>query len=209
MYVLPPLPYGHDALAPTIGGDTLRTHHGKHHKRYVDVTNEIVGAQETRPLEEVVREAGSAGQRKLYNNAAQAWNHAFFWACMSPNPATPTGELAQAIARDFGGLEGLKARFVDEGANHFASGWAWLVARGDKLEVVSTHDAGSFDQLEGATPLLVCDVWEHAYYLDYKNDRKSFVEAWFDRVLDWSFAERQLQAGRGGDGGYRYPAPTA
>ena len=209
MYVLPSLPYDDDALAPTVSGETLRTHHGKHHKRYVDTTNELLGAGADRPLEDVVQEAGRGGQRKLYNNAAQAWNHAFFWSCMTPDRADPAGAAADAVGRDFGGLEALRARFVDEGANHFASGWAWLIARERRLEVISTHDAGSFDQLEGATPLLVCDVWEHAYYLDYKNDRKSFVEAWFDRVVDWGFVAEQLQAAEAGEPGWRYPPPQA
>jgi Fe-Mn family superoxide dismutase len=128
---------------------------------------------------------------------------------MTPDGVQPEAGVAEALNRDFGGLDALKARFVDEGANHFASGWAWLIARGGRLEVISTHDAGSFDAFEGATPLLVCDVWEHAYYLDYKNDRKSFVEAWFDRLIDWRFVERQWQAAASGDLGWRYPTPAA
>ena len=209
MYVLPPLPYDPDALAPTISGDTLRTHHGKHHRRYVDAVNELLNGDASRPLEDVVRDAGRDSPGKLYNNAAQAWNHAFFWSCMTPDRAPPSEDLLKVVGRAFDGLEGLRRRFVDEGANHFASGWAWLVARGGRLEVLSTHDAGSFDQLDAARPLLVCDVWEHAYYLDYKNDRQSFVEAWFDKVVDWRFVEAQLQAAQAGEPGWRYPPPAA
>lgn len=209
MYDLSPLPYSPDALSPVISGETMRTHHGKHHKRYVDVTNELLAGSDGQPLEEVVAKAGRDAARKLYNNAAQAWNHGFFWSCMTPERSEPSGELARAIERDFGGLAGLRPRFVDEGSNHFASGWAWLVARAGRLEVISTHDAGSFDQMEGAAPILVCDVWEHAYYLDHKNDRKAFLEAWFDTLIDWRFVERQLQVG-GGEGAWRYPAsPSA
>ena len=200
MFVLPPLPYDHEALAPLMSGETLRTHHGKHHAKYVEVTNALLAARGERPesLEAVVRSADG----KLYNNAAQAWNHAFFWNCMTPDRAAPSGALAEAIAT-FGGLEALKARFVEEGANHFASGWAWIVARDGSLEVTSTHDAGSFDQLQGA-PVLVCDVWEHAYYLDHKQDRKAFLERWFDELANWEFAGRQL-AGEA----WRYPPPAA
>ena len=209
MFTLLPLPYGHEALEPLMSAETLRTHHGKHHAKYVQVLNELLAEGGSSPgsLEEVVREAGPKGG-KLYNNAGQTWNHGFFWHSMSAEAARPSGPLADAVERDFGGLDGLKARFVQEGAGHFASGWAWLVARGERLEVTSTHDAGSFDQLDGATPLFVCDVWEHAYYLDHKQDRKGFLEGWFDRLLNWRFAEEQFGAAAGGGPGWRYPAAT-
>jgi Fe-Mn family superoxide dismutase len=207
-FSLPPLPYAEDALEPLMSAQTLRTHHGKHHAKYVEVLNELLAdaGREAAALEDVVRDAGGAGERKLYNNAGQAWNHAFFWNSMTEAYAPPGGALAEAIER-CGGLEALKGRFVQEGADHFGSGWAWLAGRGGELAVVSTHDAGSFDQLEGATPLLVCDVWEHAYYLDHKQDRKGFLEAWFDRLANWRFAEAQLQAAGAGGPGWRYPAP--
>jgi Fe-Mn family superoxide dismutase len=209
-FALPPLPYDPAALAPLMSAQTLRTHHGAHHAKYVETTNRLLADDGRTPvaLEDVVTVEGArGGESALYNNAAQAWNHGFFWNSMTPDPAPAEGAVAEMAARDFGGLDGLRSRFVQEGADHFASGWVWLVALGDDLEVVSTHDAGSFDQLRGATPLAVCDVWEHAYYLDHQQNRKGFLEGWFDRLLDWRFAERQLQAARSGDLGWRYPKP--
>lgn len=210
MYILPDLPYAHDALEPAVSADTLRTHHGKHHKAYVDKTNEMApkAGLDGRPMEDVVRESRRMGEQKLFNNAGQAWNHAFFWQCMTPNARPPSGDLAQAIDKAFGGLDKLKEVFVAEGVNHFASGWAWLVAGADSLKVTSFHDADCPLVHDGAFPLLVCDVWEHAYYLDYKNDRKGFLERWFDEVVNWEFVERQYAAAQGQGEGYRYPAPT-
>jgi Fe-Mn family superoxide dismutase len=208
MFRLPDLPYPHEALEPVLGAETLRTHHGKHHKRYVDVTNEIVAATpalEGKSMEELVEHAAAEGHAKLFNNAGQSWNHGFFWESMTPSRQPPSGALADAIQRDFGGLDGLRTRFIDEGANHFASGWAWLAARGETLEVLSTHDADTVVTRQGLTPLLLCDVWEHAYYLDWKNDRKSFLEQWFDKLANWRFAEAQYEAARGGGRGWRYP----
>jgi len=209
MYILPDLPYPHDALSPTVSADTLQTHHGKHHRAYVTKTNELApkAGLAGRPLEEVVREARARGDSKLFNNAAQAWNHAFFWNSMTPRFRAPSGELATRIGEAFGGLDALKQAFVDEGVNHFASGWVWLVAGAEGLKVISTHDADDTLVREGLTPLLVCDLWEHAYYLDYKNDRKGFLERWFDQVANWAFAEAQLAAAAGQGQGYRYPAP--
>jgi Fe-Mn family superoxide dismutase len=159
-------------------------------------------------MEDLVRQATETQNRKLFNNSAQAWNHGFFWECMTPNGGgEPSGALAQAIQSSFGGLDQLKARFVEEGATHFASGWAWIVANGQELSVISTHDADSALIREG-TPVLVCDVWEHAYYLDYKQDRKGFLEQWFDKLANWRFAERQFAAASGSGEGYRYPAPS-
>ena len=209
MFRLPELPYAYEALAPVVSAETLHVHHDKHHAKYVEVMNgllEQAGAP-PRPLEQVVRDAASGEQRKLYNNAAQTWNHAFFWDSMTPGGGSPGDGLRAAAERAFGGWDALRARFVQEGADHFASGWAWIVARGEALEVLSTHDAGSFDQFEGATPLLVCDVWEHAYYLDHQNDRKRFLEQWFDGLANWTLAERQLLAARGEGDVWRFPDP--
>jgi Fe-Mn family superoxide dismutase len=209
MFTLPPLPYPTGALAPVLSEVLMATHHGKHHKAYVDNLNKLLAEAGESPdsLEAVVRD--SAGKKqKLFNNAAQAWNHGFFWECMTPDYAAPAGALAEAIERDFGGLAALKARFVEEGATHFASGWAWLVAEGGKLSVISTHDADTAILRPGVTPVLVCDVWEHAYYLDYKQDRKGFLEQWFDTRADWTFAAGQYAAATGAGQGYRYPAPT-
>lgn len=207
MFRLPELPYAYEALAPVVSADTLHAHHDKHHAKYVDVMNSLLEQRggASGPLEAVVRSAASGGERKLYNNAAQSWNHAFFWDCMAPGGAAPGDGLRERAEKAFGGWDELRARFIAEGADHFASGWAWLVARQGALEVLSTHDAGSFDQFDGAVPLLVCDVWEHAYYLDHKQDRKGFLEQWFDGVANWELAERQLRAA-GGDGAtWRFP----
>lgn len=211
VFSLTPLPYAPDALVPVLSAETLNTHHGKHHKKYVDTMNELLASHEHGPfasLEEVVRHAHVQNERKLFNNAGQAWNHGFFWHCMTPDRSAPSGALAEAIDRDLGGLDALRGRFVEEGATHFASGWAWLVARGGKLEVLSTHDADTALTIDGATPVLVCDVWEHAYYLDHKQDRKGFLEAWFDRLADWRFAGAQYEAAVSGGEGWRYPAPS-
>jgi Fe-Mn family superoxide dismutase len=206
MYLLPPLPYAPEALQPAMGVETLHTHHGKHHARYVRVVNELLGeAAGTRPLEDVIAAAHERGDHKLFNNAAQAWNHAFFWECMAPHATAPTGQLQDAIAASYGSLGAFKDRFVAEGAAHFGSGWVWLVAAKAKLELVSTHDAGVPWVVSGRTPLLVCDVWEHAYYLDYKNERDRFLRTWIDRLVNWDFAAAQHTTAVGGGAGYRYP----
>jgi Fe-Mn family superoxide dismutase len=198
MIILPELPYAYDALSPTISDATMHTHHDKHHAKYVETANKLIGEAGLagKSLEEVIAEAERRGLAKLFNNAAQAWNHAFFWDCMTPNRRDPRGELAAAVDKAFGGLAELKAAFVREGADHFASGWAWLAADGVDLVVLSSHDAGTLAH-DKRTPLLVCDVWEHAYYLDYKEDRESFVERWFDGVANWEFAEAQYAAALG------------
>ncbi|MEW5688312.1 MAG: superoxide dismutase [Pseudomonadota bacterium] len=212
MYALPELPYGYDALAPFVSADTLRFHHDKHHKTYVDKTNEMApkAGLAGKPLEEVVREARKSGDTPLFNNSAQAWNHAFFWESMRPpGGAAPSGDLLRLIDERFDGLAGLKDAFVKEGVGHFASGWVWLVTGAEGLKVISTHDADDTLVREGVVPLLVCDLWEHAYYLDYKNDRKGFLERWFDNVANWEFAAAQLAASDGQGEAFRYPAPSA
>ena len=209
MYVLPELPYAYDALAPFVSADTLRTHHDKHHRTYVEKTNDLAAKAGLagRPLEEVVREARRRENKTLFNNAAQAWNHAFFWQAMRPTGgAAPSGDLAQAI-QQFGGLQALKDEFVEEGFSHFASGWVWIVTGSEGLKVISTHDADDTLVREGLFPLLVCDLWEHAYYLDYKNDRKAFLERWFENLANWDFAAAQLAASDGRGEGFRYPPP--
>jgi superoxide dismutase, Fe-Mn family len=206
MYLLPPLPYDADALRPVIGAETMQTHHGKHHARYVRVVNELLGeAAGARPLEDVIAEANESGDRKLFNNAAQTWNHAFFWESMAPNATEPAAQLKDAIHSTFGDLAALKELFVAEGAAHFGSGWVWLLAAKGKLEVVSTHDAEQPWLDSVGTPLLVCDLWEHAYYLDYKNERDRFLRAWFDGLANWDFAAAEHAAALRGDVGYRYP----
>ena len=209
MFKLPDLPYPHDALEPTISTETMRLHHDKHHAKYVETTNQLMEKEglAAANLEDLVRQARLAGKTKLFNNAGQAWNHAFFWSCMTPSRSDPDGALAEAIGSAFGGLDGLKAAFVDEGVNHFGSGWVWLTATAEGLKVDSTHDGDNHLLETGDTPLLTCDLWEHAYYVDYRNDRKGFLEAWFDRVVDWRFAAAQLAAHQNQGPAWRYPEP--
>jgi Fe-Mn family superoxide dismutase len=208
MFTLPDLPYAHDALQPVISAETMHFHHDKHHAAYVKMVNEILGEQAGRePLEDVIRKASAGGDKKLFNNAAQAWNHAFFWVAMSPDRGAPEGRLQSAITSTFGGQDALKAAFVKEGIGHFGSGWVWLTAdAAGALAVTSTHDAGCPVTQPGATALLVCDLWEHAYYIDYRNDRKAYLEAWFDALPDWQFAARQLEAAGSAGAAWRYPA---
>jgi len=211
MFELPKLPYGLDALAPVISATTLSVHHGKHHAKYVETLNQLLGKSGTR---EESLEAVIAGARarpdaaKLFNNAAQAWNHSFFWAAMSPRRQQPSGALAAAIDRTFGGVEALKTAFVEEGVGHFASGWVWLAAEGEALKILSTHDAATLAGRDGVVPVLVCDLWEHAYYLDHKQDRKGFLEAWFDALPNWELAGAQYAAARGQGPVWRHPTPV-
>ena len=210
MFKLPDLPYAYDALQPAMSAETLHLHHDKHHATYVKTTNELLEADGASPttLEEVVLEARRAGNSKLFNNSAQAWNHAFFWNCMTPGGSTPQGDLDKAIADAFGGLDQLKEKFVAEGAAHFGSGWVWLIADGKDLRVISTHDAGNTLDQNGVIPVMVCDLWEHAYYVDYQNDRKGFLEKWFDALPDWSFAAHQLAAANGQGQAWRFPTDS-
>ena len=158
----------------------------------------------------MIRGAKAAGNRKLFNNAAQAWNHAFFWNAMTAEPGRPAGDLAVVIDGAFGDLATLKQKFVEAGVAQFGSGWAWLTAdRTGKLQIVTTHDADEPIEDAGAVPLLVCDVWEHAYYLDHQNDRKGFLKAWFDALPNWAFAAKQLAAAKGDGQVWRYPRPQA
>lgn len=206
MIPLPELPYGYDALEPVLSEAAMRLHHAKHHARYVAVVNDLTAAERHHPtpLEEMIRHAALAGERKLFNNAAQAWNHAFYWCCMTSRHAGPQGPLAQGIDAQFGGLTGLRQAFIAAGAAHFGSGWVWLAADGDRLQVLSTHDADTLVTRD-LRPLLVCDLWEHAYYLDHLNDRPGFLGAWWDQLANWSFAEEQFAAPAGK--GWRHPAP--
>lgn len=210
MIILPDLPYRLGALEPVISAATLRTHHGKHHARYVEVTNALLGeARETATdLEEVIGEAGRRGATKLFNNAAQALNHGFYWTCMAPAGSRTTSP-GHALPAAFGDIEALRATFLAEGAGHFGSGWVWLTSVDGKVGVVTTHDGNSAFRMHGHTPLLVCDVWEHAYYLDHKNDRAAYLAGWWDKLVDWAFVERQHAASVGRGGAWRYPTAEA
>jgi superoxide dismutase, Fe-Mn family len=188
------LPYPEDALAPIISARTVALHHGKHHKAYVDKTNELVGGTEFegQALERIVMAtAGKPEHRELFNNAAQAWNHAFYWRSLKPHGGgAPTGTLAQKIEA-FGGLETLKKKLSTAGVKQFGSGWVWLVSEGKELKVVSTPNA-EVPFTKGQTPLLTIDVWEHAYYVDYQNRRADYLQAVIDKLLNWGFASENL-----------------
>ena len=191
----PELPYAYDALAPHISEQTLRLHHGKHHRKYFDTMAEMIAGSpfEGHAEEEVMREtADSPEWRKLFNNIAQEWNHAFFWRCMKTGGGgIPAGRIGREIERAFGDPDRFRQAFAEAAADEFGSGWAWLVLDGDALRVVHTTDAVN-PLIHDQTPLLACDVWEHAYYLDYQNRRPEFVAAFLDNLVDWDFVERQL-----------------
>jgi len=195
---LPPLPYSLNALEPHMSAETLEFHHGKHHKAYVDKLNELIKntEQEHMELEEIVR---TAPQGPLFNNAAQAWNHTFFWQCLSPDGGRPEGELARAIDGSFGSLDAFKSKFTKTAVELFGSGWAWLV-RGDdgSLTIEPLPNAGT-PIAKGRQPLLTCDVWEHAYYIDYRNARPKFVEA-FWKIVNWKFVAQNFTATAGARG---------
>jgi superoxide dismutase, Fe-Mn family len=194
-FQLPPLPWDESALAPVISARTIGLHYGKHHATYVKKLNELVAGTRLAdlPLEHLIAETvGKEDQKKIFNNAAQAWNHTFFWSCLRPKGGgAPGGEIAKRIDSDLGGIDGFKKKFSQAAVDTFGSGWAWLVDRGGKLEIISTSNAATPITM-GATPLLAIDVWEHAYYLDYENRRPEFVDAVIDRLLNWDFAQQQL-----------------
>jgi len=188
-FTLPPLPFEEAALEPVISARTLGFHYGKHHKAYVDNLNKLVPgtAFADMSLEEVVREAqGKAATAGIFNNAAQVWNHSFYWNSLSPKSSAPSGKLAAAIEA-FGGLAKLKTDLADAAKTQFGSGWAWLVADAGKLAIHKTANADT-PMARGTHCLLTIDVWEHAYYLDYQNRRPDYVGAVVDKLLNWDFA---------------------
>ena len=198
-FLLPPLPWNEGALAPVISPRTVELHHGKHHRAYVNKLNELVAGTRfaDMPLELVIASSvGGEENRKIFNNAAQAWNHTFFWACLTPSGGKPQGELLRAIDRDLGGFAKFKENFAKEGIAQFGSGWVWLVAYDDgRVGIEKTPDAVT-PMAEGRRCLLTIDVWEHAYYLDYQNRRPDFLEAVIGKLLNWDFAMQNfLRAG--------------
>ncbi len=199
MFTLPPLPYAETALEPHMSAETLKLHHGKHHKAYVDKLNALVEGTPLADLElealiERVAESDDPKHEKIFNNAAQHWNHSFFWQSLSPESSRePVGEMADLIARDLGGIEAFVEDFKQQGVDHFGSGWVWLVLDKGKLAVVTTHDAG-LPLTQGQIPLLTCDLWEHAYYVDYRNERPKFLDAFLNVLIDWDFAADNLAA---------------
>jgi Fe-Mn family superoxide dismutase len=193
-FTLPDLPFAKDALGDFMSAETFDYHHGKHHKAYVDKLNAAVREKGLEgSLSEIIRQAKANGDRAVFNNAAQHWNHSFFWQCLAPpEQQTPEGKLAQLIARDFGGIDLLLTRLKDEAVGHFSNGWAWLVLDGDTLKVTSLHDADTPVAHEGMKPLLTLDVWEHAYYIDYRNERPRFAESVLGNVINWDFVAQNL-----------------
>jgi len=196
-FQLPPLPWAENALDPVISANTISFHYGKHHATYVKKLNELVAGTRyaQMPLERVIAEtAGHPDSQKIFNNAAQAWNHTFFWSCMRPGAGgKPSGAVAEAIERDLGGYDKFRESFIKAAVDCFGSGWAWLALRNGKLEIIALPNAGT-PIASGSTALLTVDVWEHAYYLDYQNRRPDFVTAVVDKLLDWNFAAQQLES---------------
>jgi Fe-Mn family superoxide dismutase len=191
-FELPPLPYPRDALAPHMSEQTLDFHYGKHHQTYVTNLNGLVEGTENdgKSLEDIILGADAG---PLFNNAAQVWNHTFFWSCMTPGGGgDPDGDLRAAIESSFGSLDAFKQTFTDKAKTLFGSGWTWL-AKGDGggLEIVQTKDA-DLPLKHGQTPLLTLDVWEHAYYLDYQNARPAYIETWLNSLVNWEFAAANL-----------------
>ena len=203
MFTLPPLPYPENALAPVISPNTLSFHYGKHHKTYLDNLNKMIAGteHESATLEKIITDtAGKADKTGIFNNAAQTWNHTFYWSSLRPNGGgKPSGRIAQMIESDLGGYDAFKKDFAQAGVTQFGSGWAWLVAEGGKLKIVKTGNADN-PLTKGQTPILTLDVWEHAYYLDYQNRRPDhlaaaidqLLNACIDSLLNWDFANANL-----------------
>ena len=187
---LPELPYAKEALVPRISAETLEYHHDKHHRAYVDNLNKLIAGTEFEKiaLEDIIEKASGG----IFNNAAQVWNHTFYWNCLSPKGGgTPSGAVASAIEKDFGSFAEFKDRFRNAAVTLFGSGWAWLVKNpGGSLAVEATSNAGN-PLTQGKEPLLTCDVWEHAYYIDYRNARAKYVEAFWD-LVNWEFVRSNL-----------------
>jgi len=192
IHQLPPLPFDRSALSPHLSPETIDYHYGKHHAAYVNNLNKLIPGTEFEnlPLEEIVKRSSGG----IFNNAAQIWNHTFYWNCLSPQGGgEPSGAVAEAIQRSFASLTAFKEKFSAAATTLFGSGWAWLVKDGDgKLSIEGLSNAGT-PLVSGRTPLLTCDVWEHAYYIDYRNARPAYVDA-FWKLVNWSFVARQMQA---------------
>src|SRR5690554_699101 len=188
---LPALPYAQDALEPHISAETLEFHYGKHHQAYVTNLNKLIAGTDkaNQSLEEIIK---SAGPGPLFNNAAQVWNHTFYWNSLSPNGGgAPTGAVADAINKQWGSFEAFQQEFNKSAAGNFGSGWTWLVKNANGLAIVNTSNAGTPITEAGVTPLLTVDVWEHAYYIDYRNARPKYLEN-FWALVNWDFANQNL-----------------
>jgi Fe-Mn family superoxide dismutase len=192
-FTLPPLPYAKDALAPLISAETFEFHYGKHHQAYVTNLNKLLEGkpEASKSLEDIIRGAGEGG---VFNNAAQVWNHTFYWHSMRPaGGAAPSGKLLEALNRDFGSVDAFKQQFKEAATTQFGSGWAWLVQEGPKLKVTKTANA-DLPMKHGQKALLTCDVWEHAYYIDFRNARPNYVDAFLNHLVNWDFAAKNLGA---------------
>jgi len=195
MFTLPPLPYAENALEPVISANTMSFHYGKHHKTYVDNLNNLVKGTdyENASLEKIINEtAGKADKAGIFNNAAQVWNHTFYWHSMKGNGGgKPSGKIAEMIDAAFGGYDNFRKEFSATTVSQFGSGWGWLVLDGGALKIVKTSNA-EVPFTKGQKPLLTIDVWEHAYYLDQQNKRAVYVDAVIDKLLNWNFAAQNL-----------------
>ena len=194
-FILPELPFAKDALGSHMSAETLDFHHGKHHRAYVTKVNELLGDTdlEGASLVDVIGAAHKRGDKPLFNNSAQIWNHSFFWQCLAPAEGQkPTGKLAQLIEEGFGGVEPLLQKLQEEAVNHFSNGWAWLVLDRGSLKITSLHDADSPLAYEGMQPLFTLDVWEHAYYIDYRNERPRFASTVLANIVNWDFVAQNL-----------------
>lgn len=196
-FELPALPYAQTALEPHVSANTLSFHHGKHHNTYVVNLNKMIDGTPlaSKSLEEIILEsAGDSSKAGIFNNAAQVWNHTFFWHSMTPNGGgKPTGAIAKKIDEAFGSYDKFAEEFKAAGAGQFGSGWVWLVEDGGKLAIMKTPNA-ELPMTKGKKALITCDVWEHAYYLDYQNRRPDFLTAFLDKLVNWEFAEKNLAA---------------
>jgi Fe-Mn family superoxide dismutase len=195
LHALPPLPYAENALDPVISANTIRLHYGKHHKGYIDTLNELIASTDLANLsleKLIARTAGKADEVAIYNNAAQTWNHTFYWSSLRPRGGgEPPKMLKQRIEASFGNLDACKRELATAATTEFGSGWAWLVLEDDKLKVVKTGNADT-PLARDVKPLLTIDVWEHAYYLDYQNRRADYVAAVLDKLINWGFAADNL-----------------
>jgi Fe-Mn family superoxide dismutase len=199
-FQLPALPYDRTALEPHMSAQTLDFHHGKHHAAYVKNLNDLVAGTPlaSKSLEEVILESGRDLEKhgKIFNNAAQVWNHTFFWQCMKPQGGgQPTGKLSEAINAAFGSFDAFKAQFKEAGVTQFGSGWAWLVLDKGQLKITKTGNA-DLPMRHGQVALLTCDVWEHAYYLDYQNRRPDFIETFLGTLVNWAFVAQNFDSAK-------------
>jgi Fe-Mn family superoxide dismutase len=194
-FTLPPLPYAPNALEPHMSAQTFSFHHAKHHQAYVTNLNNLIKdtPKDSKSLEDLIKEsAKDSAQVGIFNNAAQVWNHTFFWSCMKPGGGgAPTGAVAAGIDKAFGGLDKFKEQFKANAVGQFGSGWGWLVAEKGELKITKTANA-DLPMVHGQTALLTCDVWEHAYYLDYQTRRPDFVQAVLDHLVNWDFVAQNL-----------------